>query len=70
MSASCPSKPRRQCKACPWKTTTVPERDIPGGYSEELHRKLEKTIAEPGAFHLPQVQHVMACQKETQGCSP
>lgn len=39
-----------QCKACPWKKSTVPTRDIPGGYSADKHRGLACTIAEPGDF--------------------
>ena len=35
----------KQCKACPWKVTTDPERDIPGGYSAAKHRSLSCTIA-------------------------
>lgn len=38
----------QQCKACPWKRSTVPERDIPGGYCEQKHRALRGTIAKPG----------------------
>lgn len=39
----------RQCEKCPWKVSTNP-RDIPHGYSEELHRGLSDTITEPGAL--------------------
>jgi hypothetical protein len=41
---------RLQCKACPWKTSTVPERDIPGGYCEQKHKNLKGTVARPGSF--------------------
>jgi len=41
-----------QCDKCPWKVTTDP-REIPDGYSEDLHRALLCTIAEPGASHTP-----------------
>lgn len=34
-----------QCKSCPWKVDCVPDRDIPNGYSEELHEGLACTIA-------------------------
>lgn len=38
-----------QCAKCPWRTDVDPH-DIPNGYSEELHRELANTIAEPGSF--------------------
>lgn len=38
---------RRQCAKCPWKVSVNPH-DIPNGYSEEQHRGLSRTIAEPG----------------------
>lgn len=38
-----------QCKACPWKVSTNPHTDIPGGYSPELHARLEVCTGEPGA---------------------
>ncbi len=34
----------RQCATCPWKVTTVPDRDIPHGYRVELHEALSATI--------------------------
>ena len=39
--------PRRQCAKCPWKKSTDPH-TIPDGYDVAKHRKLKKTIAEPG----------------------
>jgi len=39
---------RIQCKACPWKKSTKPAKDIPNGYCETKHRGLKETIAEPG----------------------
>lgn len=41
----------RQCAKCPWKVDTDPH-DIPNGYSEELHRGLACTIADPGSLRL------------------
>lgn len=41
----------RQCAKCPWKISTDPY-DIPNGYSVEKHKRLEGTIADPGAFRL------------------
>jgi len=34
----------RQCKSCPWKVATVPDRDIPNGYSVRLHESLRCSI--------------------------
>jgi hypothetical protein len=53
-----------QCEKCPWRTDVDP-RDIPNGYSEDLHRSLERTIAEPGSF-LGNA-HVMACHEHAAG---
>jgi hypothetical protein len=39
-----------QCKSCPWRVGCDPVRDIPGGYSVELHVGLAGTIATPGAI--------------------
>ncbi|WP_156446529.1 MULTISPECIES: DUF6283 family protein [Hyphomicrobiales] len=50
----------RQCAKCPWKVSTNPH-DIPDGYSEDLHRALVKTIAEPDS--LSDTGHVMACHE-------
>ncbi len=50
----------RQCAKCPWKVSTDPH-DIPDGYSEELHRGLSCTIADPGSFR--NSGHVMACHE-------
>jgi len=55
---------RKQCKACPWKVSTVPDRDIPDGYCAARHRTLKTSIAEPGA--LPGLRaplRVMACHE-------
>jgi hypothetical protein len=59
---------QRQCKACPWRKSTVPERDIPGGYCEKKHRGLESTIAEPASFAgFGESMHAMACHESTDG---
>ena len=50
-----------QCAKCPWRKSTDP-REIPNGYSEELHRALASTIAEQGTLHA--TVHVMACHEE------
>jgi hypothetical protein len=34
----------RQCPTCPWKVTTVPDRDIPNGYCAQMHEALRGTI--------------------------
>lgn len=62
MSAASP--PRRQCAHCPWKKSTVPERDIAGGYSEEMHRQLVSTISRPGEFR---PTPMMACHESKPG---
>lgn len=54
--------PRRQCKACPWKKSTDPRKDIPGGYCESKHRNLRRTVAEPGAITLGPIR-MMACHE-------
>lgn len=48
-----------QCKTCPWRTDCDPLKDIPNGYSMDLHRGLACTIAEPGALFEPRI--AMAC---------
>lgn len=54
----------RQCEKCPWKVSTDPY-EIPDGYSEELHRALVTTIAEPGL--LEGTGHIMACHEHPPG---
>ena len=52
-----------QCKACPWKKSTRPGEDIPGGYSAERHKKLiacqSKGLHDGG--------HMMACHESPPG---
>ena len=56
----------KQCKACPWKKSTVPDRDIPGGYCETLHKGLANTIATPGSIEgLGGPLYIMACHEST-----
>ena len=62
------SEPRLQCEHCPWKRSTVPERDIPGGYSAELHRGLAGTIAQPG--DLRSNGRAMACHESRDSAPP
>lgn len=38
---------RVQCKACPWRVDCTPEKDIPGGYCEKKHARLQETVANP-----------------------
>jgi hypothetical protein len=54
-----------QCKKCPWKVSTDPH-DIPNGYSEELHRGLACTIADPTTGFRP-TGHAMACHEHPAG---
>jgi len=54
---------RRQCAKCPWKVSTDPH-EIPGGYSVELHRSLENTIAEPASLErVAQPLRFMGCHE-------
>jgi hypothetical protein len=55
----------RQCDKCPWKVSTDPH-DIPHGYSEDKHRALKATIAEPGSLNLGAPLMVMACHEHPQ----
>lgn len=60
-------KRTRQCRKCPWKRSTDPN-EIPGGYSEELHRALDITIASPGALTAPgNVLRIFACHESSVG---
>jgi Family of unknown function (DUF6283) len=52
----------KQCKACPWKRSTVPERDIPGGYERTKHEALTCTLAKPGELNFGPLR-VMACHE-------
>jgi len=57
---------RRQCKACPWKTSTRPERDIPGGYDADKHRDLKRTVRS-GLESIAGPVRVMACHESAVG---
>jgi hypothetical protein len=61
-------KRRRQCAKCPWKKGTDPNK-IPGGYSEEKHKALANTIAEPGDLRGlgGGSMRMMACHETTGG---
>lgn len=50
----------RQCKKCPWKTSTNPT-EIPNGYCEIKHQNLKRTIAEPGVIR--SADRAMACHE-------
>lgn len=54
-----------QCKKCPWKKSTDPNK-IPNGYSCEAHAKLKETIADPGAISLIEMR-AMACHESPVG---
>lgn len=58
-----------QCAACPWKVSTVPGRDIPGGYCPAKHAGLRGTIAAPGAASLLRggPLRAMACHESPPG---
>jgi hypothetical protein len=49
-----------QCEKCPWIKGINP-REIPDGYSEDKHRALQCTIAEPGALSSSGI--AMACHE-------
>lgn len=50
-----------QCEKCPWRVETAPY-DIPNSYSVEKHRRLERTIATPGAIDFSP-RAAMACHE-------
>ena len=59
---------KKQCKACPWKVSTVPDRDIPNGYACDKHANLKSTIARPGDLRgIGRSLHVMACHESPVG---
>ena len=58
----------KQCAKCPWKKSTDP-RSIPNGYTEDLHRALAGTIAEPGDLTLALnggAMKVFGCHEHTE----
>lgn len=55
---------KKQCKACPWKKSTIPQDDIPGGYSEELHEGLCHLKDDAGPF---QTGKIMGCHESKPG---
>ena len=56
----------KQCAACPWKVTTDPDKDIPGGYCKKQHAALKRTIAEEGVI-LAGSNRMMACHESETG---
>ena len=57
-----------QCQSCPWRVDCEPTKDIPNGYSVELHQNLRGTIAEPGSVcTLGKVNRAMACHYSKPG---
>ena len=57
----------KQCKSCPWRVDCVPDRDIPNGYSVELHRGLRGTIREGVQSLTGGLLRVMACHYSQEG---
>lgn len=56
-------KPQKQCAKCPWRKITNP-REIPKGYSENKHRRLERTISKNLLdFVGAPVMRIMACHE-------
>ena len=63
------SKPRRQCKKCPWKVGADPY-EIPHGYCPTKHAALSATIATDGNVHaMGRPLRIMACH-ESHGRTP
>lgn len=56
-----------QCRTCPWKVATVPDRDIPNGYSIDLHASLRKTIQSGLDSMFQPCRTVMACHYSKPG---
>lgn len=63
---SCERKTVKQCKSCPWRVDCVPDRDIPNGYSVDLHKQLKRTIRS-GTESMFGANHVMACHYSREG---
>ena len=63
------AKVNKQCKACPWKVSTVPGQDIPGGYCPQKHADLAATIADTNRpfSTLGRSLRVMACHETPPG---
>lgn len=58
----------KQCKACPWKRSTRPSKDIPNGYCAEKHARLNNTIAQPGDLRgIGGTLRIMACHESGEG---
>jgi hypothetical protein len=58
----------KQCKACPWKKTTIPNKDIPNNYCATKHANLKNTIARPGDIrNINGTVRVMACHESEVG---
>lgn len=56
-----------QCKSCPWRVDCEPVKDIPNGYSVELHERLRKTI-KSGLESIPSCAfEIMACHYSKTG---
>lgn len=57
-----------QCASCPWRVGCDPTKDIPNGYSVELHKGLRKTIGGSLSDALSgQPMHAMACHYSKPG---
>jgi hypothetical protein len=56
-----------QCKSCPWKTSCVPERDIPGGYCTSMHEELKGTCTDGVADLFSSTRRIMACHYSKPG---
>lgn len=59
MSGPKPFARTKQCAACPWKKSTDPHKDIPGGYDQKRHERL--------AGCSPYSGRIMACHESIPG---
>lgn len=50
----------KQCKSCPWRVNCDPTKDIPNGYSSDMHKDLAGTI-NSGMASISDTLKIMAC---------
>lgn len=54
----------RQCKACPWKVGTHPDRNSIPGYNRAKHERLRSTIAKDGEINISLLR-IMVCHESS-----
>lgn len=68
MGVRCVKPKLKQCKACPWKKSVKPNKDIPNNYCATKHANLKNTIARPGDLEgIGSTVRVMACHESEVG---